>query len=82
MAPTSSSDDYTDRSRQFEFMMVDLMDFNLHDALASVTTPTLIMYGSDEPGATLAGAALHQSLQYSTLGIIGNSGHFSIHRTA
>ncbi|MCZ6917381.1 MAG: alpha/beta hydrolase [Gemmatimonadetes bacterium] len=75
-------DDYTDRSRQFEFMMVDLMDFNLHDALASVTTPTLIMDGSDEPDATLAGAALHQSLQYSTLVIIGNSGHLSIHRTA
>jgi proline iminopeptidase len=69
-------DDYTERSRQFGYMMVDLTEYDLHDALGDVTAPTLLVYGSDEPGAALGGAALHEALQYSTLVSIGNAGHF------
>lgn len=69
-------DDYAERSRLFGHMMVDLTEFDLHGALAGVTTPTLLIYGSDEPGAALGGAALHEALQYSTLVSIGNAGHF------
>ena len=69
-------DDYAERSRQFGFMMVDLTEYDLHEALNGVTTPTLLVYGADEPGATLGGAALHESLQHSTLVTIGKAGHF------
>jgi proline iminopeptidase len=69
-------DDYPNRSRQFGHMMVDLLSFDIHDGLAGVTVPTLILYGSDEVGAKLGGTALHRELQRSTFVVIGDAGHF------
>ncbi len=70
-------DDYPARSRQFGYMMVDLLSFDIHESLAAVTAPTLILYGSDEPGAELGGVALRERLQYSRFVVIGEAGHFS-----
>lgn len=70
-------EDYPDRSRQFGSMMVDLTSFDLHDHLARIAVPTLILYGSAEPGAQLGGIALHKHLPNSTFVIIEDAGHFS-----
>lgn len=70
-------EDYAERGRQFSYMMQDLMDYDIHDQLRSVTVPTLILYGSDEPGAALGGPALRQRLQRSQFRVIGDAGHFS-----
>jgi len=69
-------EDYPDRSRQFGNMMVDLASFDLHDRLAQISIPTLILYGSAEPGAQLGGTALHEHLPNSTFVIIEDAGHF------
>jgi len=68
--------DYSERSRQFGFMMVDLMDFDLHEDLAAVTVPALILYGSHEPAATLSGPLLERQLPNSELVILDEAGHF------
>ncbi len=69
-------EDYSDRSMQFGYMMVDLMDFDLHDDLTAVTVPTLILYGSAEPATELSGAMLHERMPNSEWVVIENAGHF------
>lgn len=68
--------DYANRSRQFGNMMVDVASFDLHDRLARISVPTLVLYGSAEPGAQLGGIALHERLPNSTFVIIEDAGHF------
>ncbi|MFQ5705350.1 MAG: alpha/beta fold hydrolase [Gemmatimonadales bacterium] len=69
-------DDYAERSRQFGHMMVDLTNFDLQNELSRLTVPTLIMYGSDEPGRELGGAALHEALPSAQFVVVENAGHF------
>lgn len=69
-------DDYTSRSAQFGYMMADLTDFDLQDALTGVDVPTLIIYGAAEPAAEIGGTALDEHLPNSELVVIENSGHF------
>jgi proline iminopeptidase len=69
-------EDYSDRSRQFGYMMVDLMGYDLHDALTAVTVPTLILYGLAEPATELSGAKLHATMPNSELVVIDDAGHF------
>lgn len=69
-------DDYTTRGAQFGYMMSDLQGFDYHGALSEVEVPTLIVYGSAEPGREIGGAALHESLPNSEFVVIENSGHF------
>ena len=69
-------EDYSDRSMQFGYMMVDLMDFDLHDDLTAVTVPTLILYGSAEPATELSGAMLREGTPNSEWVVIENAGHF------
>jgi len=68
--------DYMERSRQFGHMMGDLTDFDFSDELGEISTKTLILYGSVEPGVDLGGAALHDNIRNSELVIIQNAGHF------
>ena len=69
-------DDYVARSAQFGAMMVDLESFDFHADLSGVATPTLAVYGSDEPGATFGGAAIVAAVPGATLSLIPNAGHF------
>lgn len=69
-------DDYGDRARQFNLMREDLMSFDLHEELGSVTVPTLILYGADEPGAEIGGRELHESLPNSRFVVMEEAGHF------
>jgi proline iminopeptidase len=68
--------DYADRSRQFGYMMVDLTSFDLRDRLADIDVPTLILYGSDEPGADLGGVALRDGIPNARFEIVDSAGHF------
>lgn len=69
-------EDYGERSRQFGYMLADLMSFDLLDSLTVVNMPTLILYGSDEPAAELSGAALAARIPHARLVRIGGAGHF------
>ncbi len=69
-------DDYGERSRQFAYMMPDLTSFDFHNELAGVTVPTLLVYGSDEPGRTLGGSALSEHLPNDQFTVIADAGHF------
>jgi proline iminopeptidase len=68
--------DYAKRSRQFGFMMADLLSFDLLDSLSAVTVPTLIVYGADEPAADLSGPALVEHLPRGRLVTVEGAGHF------
>ena len=57
-------------------MIVDLTSFDLHERLAEVSVPTLILYGADEPAVELGGKALHDSMPGSRLTLIPEAGHF------
>lgn len=70
-------DDYGERSRQFAYMMPDLSGFDLLPDLRRITTPTLVIFGSDEPGLTRTGAVLHQRMPNAQLIPIRDAGHFS-----
>jgi len=69
-------DDYMARSARFGALGPELESFDLHEALAQVDVPTLIVYGSAEPGGTIGGTALRDALSNSTLVIIDDAGHF------
>lgn len=68
--------DYLERSRQFGYMMPDLVDFDFHDGLAVVTAPVLLVFGEDEPGAEMGGAALEAALPNARMIRIPGAGHF------
>ncbi len=69
-------EDYTERSRQFGYMMGDLTNFDFHEELAVVPARTLIIYGSAEPALELGGAALHEHFPNSELVVVEGAGHF------
>lgn len=70
-------DDYVERSRQFGALAPELESFDLHDGLESLDVPTLILYGDDEPGGPLGGAAIHERIAGSRYVTIEKAGHFA-----
>jgi proline iminopeptidase len=68
--------DYQDRSAQLGAMGVDLESFDFHDELEDLAVPTLIIYGSAEPGGPIGGAAIGQRLPDSRMVTIPAAGHF------
>jgi proline iminopeptidase len=69
-------DDFMARSQVFQLLGPDLASFDLYDDLAKVETPTLIIYGDQEPAATLSGKHLADLMPKAELVIIKDSGHF------
>jgi proline iminopeptidase len=69
-------DDYQDRSAQLGAMGVDLEDFDFHGELERLAVPTLIIYGSAEPGGPIGGVAIDRRLPDSRLVTIPEAGHF------
>ena len=69
-------EDYGERSRQFGEIMVDLQSFDHHPELEAIEAPTLLLYGDQEPGATLGGKALLNALADAHLELVPNAGHF------
>lgn len=70
-------DDYAERSRQFAYMGPDLAHWELHDELARLTAPILILYGADEVGVEFGGAAFRELLPHAELVLVEGAGHFS-----
>ncbi len=68
--------DYAERSRQFGFMLPDLVAFDVVDSLRAVLIPTLVVYGGDEPGAGIGGRALAGALADGRVVVIPGAGHF------
>ena len=69
-------EDYLERSRQFGFIIGDLTTFDLMEALRDVEVPTLILYGEDEPGASIGGDAIAEAIPSAQRVTIPASGHF------
>ncbi len=69
-------EDYSERSRQFGFMIGDLTAFDLTLALRDVEVPTLILYGEDEPGASIGGDAIAEVMPSARRVTIPAAGHF------
>ncbi|ELR68434.1 hydrolase [Fulvivirga imtechensis AK7] len=69
-------DDFMQRSAKFSHLGKDLMSFNLYDDLRQLNMSTLIIYGKDEPAASLSGKELEKIIPGSKLVVIENSGHF------
>lgn len=68
--------DFRERSTKFNYMGKDLENYDLHDALAAVDCPTLLLYGRDEPSATIAAPRLKESLPRAELVVLPDCGHF------
>ncbi|KYG81881.1 proline iminopeptidase [Roseivirga ehrenbergii] len=68
--------DYMQRSQVFGLLGSDLTDFNLYSDLKKITCPTLIIYGSEEPAASLHAEQMTDSFPNGQLSIIQKSGHF------
>ena len=69
-------DDYVGRSEQFGAMGAELAEFDLHEKLAAIDAPTLVVYGADEPGATFGGAAIAAAVPDASLELVPAAGHF------
>jgi len=69
-------DDYVARSGQFGAIGVDLAEFDIHAELATIDVPTLVLYGADEPGATIGGAAIAAAIPGAVLELTPDAGHF------
>jgi pimeloyl-ACP methyl ester carboxylesterase len=69
-------EDYAERSRRFAALGPELQSFDHHEALGSVAVPSLVLYGSAEPGGPLGGRAIHGALPDSEWVVIEGAGHF------
>jgi len=69
-------EDYAPRSALFGAMGPDLVSWDLHEGLARLTVPMLILYGADEPAVTLGGAALRERVPHAEFVLVEDAGHF------
>ena len=58
------------------FMMESVGDFDLHDQLAAIRCPTLIIHGNSDPMPETYAEKIHESIEGSELVIAENSGHW------
>lgn len=69
--------DYRERSRQFGFLMPDLLSYDFADQLAELEVPTLVVYGAQEPGMTVGADTLERLLPVVRVERIEGAGHFA-----
>ena len=69
-------EDYARRSEQFAYLGSDLASWDLHEPLARLSVPILILYGADEPAVTLGGAALRERVPHAEFVLVQDAGHF------
>lgn len=73
--------DYLERSRQFGYLAPDLEGYDHHAAAASISAPTRILFGEDESGAEIGGAALAEAIPGAELVRLPAAGHFAFMET-
>ena len=69
-------EDYLQRSLQFGLIIGGLTTFDLMEALREVDVPTPILYGEDEPGASIGGDAIAEAIPGAQRVTIPATGHF------
>lgn len=70
-------DDYSERSRQFGYLMPELSSYDLVDELEDLRVPTLLVYGAAEAGAPIGAAALRGGVPDIAVEVIDDAGHFA-----
>jgi pimeloyl-ACP methyl ester carboxylesterase len=69
--------DYRARSRQFGYLLPDLLGYDLTPALPGLGVPTLVVLGAEEPGAALSADTLRALMPSAQLEILAGAGHFA-----
>ncbi|NJD20773.1 MAG: alpha/beta fold hydrolase [Gemmatimonadetes bacterium] len=69
--------DYRERSRQFGFLVPDLMGYDLTPALPGLRVPTLIVYGTREAGAAAGADSLRALIPGARIEALPAAGHFA-----
>lgn len=69
--------DYGERSRQFGFLVPDLIDYDFTGELPGLSVPTLIVYGADERGAAAGADSLRALIRGARSEAIPAAGHFA-----
>lgn len=72
----SLNKNFAETNRLLQYLAKDLTSYDLHPELQKIKSPTLLIYGDDDPLLELAGKNIHQSIVGSELEIIAHSGHF------
>jgi len=57
-------------------LAIDLTEYDFHSDLKKIQSPTLLIYGSEDPLTELAGTRIHESIENSEFKILDNCGHF------
>ncbi|MFY0591101.1 alpha/beta fold hydrolase [Roseivirga sp.] len=68
--------DYMLRNQIFGLLGPDMNNFDLYTQLASVKTPTLVLYGESEGAVDLHAQKMANSFKHGQLSVIEKSGHF------
>ena len=71
------ADDYVQRSRQFGYLIGELTSFDLLPALRGLSMPTLVVHGSEEPGAGAVARAIQEAIPRAEVEVIADAGHFA-----
>jgi len=72
----SLNKDYIKTSQLLQNLAKDLTEYDFHSDLKKIKTPTLLIYGSYDPLAELAGTRIHEMIEQSEFKILDNCGHF------
>jgi proline iminopeptidase len=71
------AEDYLQRSRRFGYLIGELTSFDLLPALQELTIPTLVVHGSEEPGAGAVARAIREAMSRTEIEVIADAGHFA-----
>lgn len=69
--------DYGERSRQFGYLLPELMTYDLTGRLPDLRVPTLVVYGAAETGAVRTADTLRALLPDVRVEAVRDAGHFS-----
>ncbi len=72
----SLNKDYIKTSKLLQNLAIDLTEYDFHSDLKKIQSPTLLIYGSEDPLTELAGTRIHESIENSEFKILDNCGHF------
>jgi proline iminopeptidase len=68
--------DYRARSRQFGYLLPELLSYDMTGRLGEVEAPTLLIFGQEEPGGSIGGEVLRRGIPDVTSVTIPDTGHF------
>lgn len=69
--------DYLERSRQFGYLLPDLLGYDLTSQLPRLGVPILIVYGAAEPGGGAGAESMRALLPQARIEVLRGAGHFA-----